>query len=94
MEIAGSLKKKKKRKNYDNDDTNFVKSHVSRFSRRALEADTTLFCLWIAGYWPVSDFGLVLKAWLGILAELLGGFSVRIHRFDRCHSYTERLPTL
>ena len=25
-------------------------------------AHTTLFDMWIAGYWPVSDFGLVLKA--------------------------------
>ena len=34
-----------------------------------LEPHTTIFGLWIAGYWPVSDFWLVLKAWLGILAE-------------------------
>ena len=30
--------------------------------------------LWIAGYWPVSDFGLVLKDWVGVLAEFLGSF--------------------
>ena len=51
IEIAGLLKK-----NYDDDDdTEFVKSRVSRFSRRAPEAHTTLFGMRIAGYWPVSD---------------------------------------
>ena len=47
---------------FDDDDTKFVKSRVSGFSRRAPEVDTTLFGVWIADYWPVSEFGLVLKA--------------------------------
>ena len=47
---------------------------VSGFLRRALEVHTMLFGMWIAQYWPVSDFGLVLKAWLGVLAELLDVF--------------------
>ena len=38
----------------DDDDTKFVKSRMSGFSRRALEAHTMLFGMWIAGYWPVS----------------------------------------
>ena len=61
--MAGLLKK---RKNYDDDDDDpelVVKSRVSGFSRRALEAHTTLFGMWIAGYWPVSDFWFVMKAW-------------------------------
>ena len=60
---------------------------MSGFSLRALEPHTTLFGMWIAGYWPVSDFWLVLKAWLGILAEFLGGFYVR---FDLSHPYLHR----
>ena len=65
MDISGLLKKKKKRKNNnDDDDKKIVKSPVRGFSGRALEAITTLFGMWIAGYWPLSDFGLVLKAWL------------------------------
>ena len=44
------------------------KSRVSVFSCRALEA---LFGMWIAGYWPISDFGLVLKAWLGVLEAVI-----------------------
>ena len=31
--------------------------------------------MWIAGYWPMGDIGLVLKASLGVLAEFLGGFT-------------------
>ena len=62
-----------------------MKSHVSGFSRRALEVHTTL---------PVSDFGLVLKAWLGVIAEFLGGFYADHVRFDLRHPYIERLPTL
>ena len=54
-------------------------------SRRALGAHTTLFGMWIAGYWPVSDFGLVLKAWLCILAEFLGSFYAAHVRFDLFH---------
>ena len=50
--------------------------------------------MWIAGYWPVSDLGLVLKAWLGILAEILGSFYADHVRFDPSHPYIERLPTL
>ena len=44
-------------------------ARVSGFSRRAMEPHTTLFGMWIAGYWPVSDFWSVLKAWFGIVAE-------------------------
>ena len=47
----------------------------------------TLFDMWIAGYWPVSDFGLVLKAWVGILAGFLGSFYVDQVRFDLCHHF-------
>ena len=54
----------------------------------------TLFDMWIAGYWPVSDFWLVLKAWLGILAEFLGVFYADHVRFDLRHPYIERLPAL
>ena len=71
-----------------------MKSRVRGFSRRALETHTTLFGIWIAGYWLVSDFGLVLKAWLGVFGEFLGGFYTDHVRFDLCHSYIERLPTL
>ena len=92
MEIAGLLKKKKKRKNMMM--TRFVKSRVSGFSRGAQEAHTTLFGMWIARYWPVSDFWLDLKTWLGILAEFLGVFYADHVRFDLRHPYIERLPTL
>ena len=71
-----------------------VKSRVSGFSRRALEPHTTLFGMWIAGYWPVSDFCLVLKAWLGIFAEFLGSFYVDHVRFDLSHPHIERIRTL
>ena len=53
----------------DDDDDDDVNSRVSGFSCRALEAHTTLFGMWIAGYWPVNDFWLVLKACLGVRAE-------------------------
>ena len=69
-----------------------MKSRVSGFSHGALEPHT-LFGMWIAGYWPVSEFWLVLKAWLGILA-VLGSFYADHVRFDLCHPYIERLPTL
>ena len=84
IKIVGLLKK-----NYDDDsnDTEFVKLRVSGFSCRALEAHTTLFGMWIAGYWPVSDFGLVLKAWVGVLAEILGSFYTDHVRFDLCYPY-------
>ena len=72
-----------------------MKSRMSGFSRRALqEAHTTLFGMWRAGYWSVSDFGLVLKVWLGVLAEFLGSFYADHVRFDLYHPYIERLPTL
>ena len=67
--------------------TRFVKLRVSRFSRRAPEAHTTLFGTWIAGYRPVSDFGLVLKAWLGVIAEVLDVFNTDHVRFDLRHPY-------
>ena len=46
-----------------------VKSRMSRFSRRVLEASTMLLGMWIARYWPVSDLRLVLKPSASILAE-------------------------
>ena len=52
-----------------------------------METHTTLFGMWIAGYWPVSDFWLVLKAWLGILAWFLGSFYADHVRFDTSHPY-------
>ena len=54
----------------------------------------TLFGMWIAGYWPVSDFWLVLKAWLGVLAEFLGGFYADHVRFDLRHPYRASTDTL
>ena len=42
----------------------------------------------------MSDFWLVLKAWLGILAEFLGSFYSDHMRFDLSDPYIERLPTL
>ena len=71
-----------------------MKLRVRGFSRRALEVHTMLFGMWIAGYWPVSDFGLVLKAWVSVLAEFLGNFYTDHVRFDLCHPHIERLPTL
>ena len=71
-----------------------MKSRVSGFSHRALEVHITLFGMWIAGYWPMSDFGLVLKAWLGILAKFLNVFYLYHVRFDLCHPYIECLPML
>ena len=53
----------------------------------------TLFGMWIARYWPVSDFWLVLNAWLGILAEFLGVFYADHVRFNLCHPYIERVAT-
>ena len=53
-----------------------------------------LFSMWIAGYWPVSDFRLVLKALLGILAEFLGSFYADHVRFNLSHPYIDRLLTL
>ena len=47
-----------------------------------------LFSMWIAGYWPVSDFGLVLKARLGVFVR---HFRVDHVRFGLCHPYMERL---
>ena len=37
----------------------------------------------------MSDFWLVLKAWLGVLAEFLGVFHVDHVRFDLRHPYIE-----
>ena len=71
-----------------------MKARVSGFSRRALEEHTMLFGMWIALYLSVSDFGLVLKAWLGVLTEFLDIFYLDHVRFDLCHPYIERLPTL
>ena len=64
-----------------------MKSRVSGFSRRALEAHTTLFGMWIAGYRPVSDFWFVLKAWGSVLTKLLGSFYADHVRFDLRYPY-------
>ena len=42
----------------------------------------------------MSNFGLVLKAWLGILAKFLDVFYMDHVRFVLCHPYIERVPTL
>ena len=41
----------------------------------------------------MSDFWLVLKAWLGILAEFLGCFYADHVRFDPSHAYIARAST-
>ena len=46
-----------------------------------------LFGIWIAGYRPISDFGFILKAWVGIFPEFLGSFYADHVRFDLCHPY-------
>ena len=40
---------------------------------------TMLFGMWIAGYWPVSDFRLVLKAWQGVLDEVFTQITTDFH---------------
>ena len=40
-------------------------------------------CTWVAGYCPMSDSKLVLKAWLGVLAEFLGYSHPYIERSAR-----------
>ena len=62
-----------------------MKSRVNRFLRRAQEVHTTVFGMWIAVYWPVSNFGLVLKAQLSVLTEFLGCFYMDHVRFDLCN---------
>ena len=53
-----------------------------------------LLAIWIVSYWPVNDFWLVLKAWLGVLGEF-GCILYADHmRFDSRYPYIERLPTL
>ena len=42
----------------------------------------------------MSDFGLGLKAWLGVLARFLDIFYQDHVRFDLCHPYIERLLKL
>ena len=49
---------------------------------------------WIARYWTVNDFWLVLKAWLGLFGEFGGVLCAGHVRFDPRHPYIERLPTL
>ena len=53
-----------------------------------------LLGIWIARYWPVSDFRLVLKPWASNLTELSGVLYADHVRFDPCHPYIEHLPTL
>ena len=67
---------------------------MSGFSRGVLEALTILLAIRIARYWPVNDFWLVLKAWLDLFGEFGGVLCVDHVRFDPCHPYIERLPTL
>ena len=67
---------------------------MSRFSSRVLEALTIFLAMWIARYWPVNYFWLVLKALLGIFGEFGSVLCVDHVRFDLCHPYIERLPTL
>ena len=62
-----------------------MKLRMSGFWRRALEAHVTLFGMWIAGYWPVSDFVLVLKAWLGVFAVFLDSGSCEILPVSSLH---------
>ena len=42
----------------------------------------------------MSDFRLVLKAWLAVFAVFLDVFYPDHVRFDLCYPYIERLPTL
>ena len=67
---------------------------MSGFSHGVLEALTILLVIWIARYWPVYDFWLVLKVWLGLCGEFGGVLRADDVRFDPCHHYIERLPTL
>ena len=83
------MKKKMKKKM-----TRIVKSRMSRFSRGVLEASTMLLWIWIARYWPVSDLQLVLKPWASVLVKFGGVLYADHVRFDPCHPYIERLPTL
>ena len=67
----------------------------SGFSRGVLEAVTIFLAIWIARYWPVNNFWLVLKAWLGLFGEFGGVLCADHVRFDSCHHYiVERVPTL
>ena len=59
-EIAGLNKKKKN--NYDDDDTKFVKSHLAVFSRGELTVGMNLLGACIARDGPDSSYLEVLKA--------------------------------
>ena len=64
---------KEEKEDKEKDDTKFVKSRTSGFSRRVLEARTKLLGICMAAsYWPVSDLRLVLKPWLSVLAGVGG----------------------
>ena len=67
---------------------------MSGFLCRVLEALTIVLAIWIARYWPVNDFWLVLKAWLGIFGEFGGVLCTDHIRFYPCHPYIGRLPTI
>ena len=90
MNIKMKMKMKKMKKKM----TQIAKSRMSQFSRGVLEASTMLLGIWIARYWPVSDLQLILKPWPSILAEFGGVLYAEHVRFDPCHPYIERLPTL
>ena len=67
---------------------------MSGFLRRVLEVHGILLGIRIARYWPMSNLQLVLKPWPSILT-VFGGVLYTDHvRFDLCHPYIERLPTL
>ena len=62
------------------------KSHVIGFLCRAQEAHIIMLLgMWIAVYWPKSDFRFILKACVGVLAKCLGSFCADHVRFDPCH---------
>ena len=65
-----------------------------RILARSIGGPTILLAIWIARYWPVNDFRLVLKAWLGLFGEFGGVLCTDHVRFDPFHPYIERLPTL
>ena len=99
MEIAGFLKKRK-----NNNNIKFVKLRVSQegvsgiFPQSTGGAYNTLG-MWIAGYWLLSQFWLVLKACKNSWAcknscKSFRHFQANPVRFDLCRHYIEHLMTL
>ena len=61
---------------------------MSGFSSEVLEALAILLAIiWIARYWPVNDFWLVLKAWIGLFGECGGVLGADHVRFDPRYPY-------